>query len=101
MVVIMVVVITIMVAPVAVIVVLMVPMSLMHLPAFPVVVVMRVAPVRPFIGWTVPTSTNPLVMMTIWHPIPFHPDESWPWNRPTLLVPDRRWRGPDVHRNLP
>jgi hypothetical protein len=98
--VIMVVVITIMVSLVAVIVVLMVPMSLVHLPAFPVVVVVRMAPVGPFIGRTVPTSPNPLVMMTIWHPIPFHPDEAWPWNRPTLLVPDCRWRSPDVHGNL-
>src|ERR1700730_9713732 len=100
MVVIMMVAIMIMVSPVAVVVVLMVPMSLVHLPAFVVMVIMRMAPICPFIWRTVPVSPDPPVMVTNWFPISIHPDEAWTWSRSILLISDRRWRGPDVHRNL-
>jgi hypothetical protein len=90
----------IMVSPVAIVVVLMVPVSLVHLPTFSVVVIVRVTPVRPFIWRTVPASLDPPVTLTNWFPISIHPDEAWTWSRSILLVADRRWRGPDVHRNL-
>src|SRR5450755_3549167 len=85
---------------VAIVVILVVPMPLVHLPAFAVVVVMRMTPVCPFIWRTVPASPDPPVMVTNWFPISFHPDEAWTWSRPTLLIAERRWRSPNVHRNL-
>jgi hypothetical protein len=90
----------IVVSPVAVVVVLMVPMSLMHSPAFPVVVIVRMTPVCPFKWRTVPASPDPPVVVTNWLPISIHPDEGRAWRRSILLIADRRWRGPDVHRNL-
>src|SRR5438552_13634006 len=90
----------IMISPVAVVVVLMVPMALVHSPAFAVVVVMRMTPVCPFVWRTVPASPDPAVTWTNWFPISFHPDKVWTRSRPTLLIADRRGRGPDVHRNL-
>ena len=90
----------IVVSPVAVVVVLMVPMSLVHSPAFAIVVIMRMAPVCPFIWRTVPASPDPPVMATNRFPISIHPDEVWTWRRSILLIADRRWRGPDVYRNL-
>src|SRR5216684_6827460 len=99
-VVIMMVAIMIMVSPVAMVVVLMVPMSLVHLPTFSVVVIVRMAPVCPFIGRPVPASPDPPVMVTNWFPISVHPDEVWTWSWSILLIANRRWRGPDVHRNL-
>ena len=92
--------ITIMVSPVAVVVVLMVPMSLVHSPAFSVVVIMRMTPVCPFKWRTVPASPDPPVMVTNGFPISIDPDELWTRSRSILLIADRRWRGPDVHRNL-
>jgi hypothetical protein len=89
-----------MVPPVTVVVILTVPMSLVHLPAFPVVVVMRMSPVCPFKRRMVPASPDPSVMVTLRLPIPFDPDEAWAWNRSRFLIADRRWRRPDVHRNL-
>jgi len=97
---IMMVVVTIMLSPVAVVVVLMVPMSLVHSPAFAIVVIVRMAPVGPFIGRTFPASLDPPVMVTNGFPISIHPDEVWTWTRSILLIADRRWRGPDVYRNL-
>jgi hypothetical protein len=99
-VVIMMIAIMIMFSPVPIVVVLMVPMSFVHLPAFAVVVIMRMTPVCPFIWRTVPASPDPPVMSTNWLPISFHPDEVRTRSRSILLIADRRWRGPDVHRNL-
>ena len=90
----------IMVSPMAVVVVLMVPMSLVHSPAFSVVVIMRMTPVCSCIWRTVPAAPDPPVMVTHWFPVSVHPDELWTWRRSILLIADRRWRGPDVHRNL-
>src|ERR1700730_3640039 len=100
MVAIMMVAIMIMLSPVAIVVVLMVPMSLVHLPAFAVVVIMRMTPVRPFIWRPVPASPHPPVMVTHWFPISINPDEVWTRSRSILLIADRRWRSPDVDRNL-
>src|SRR6266851_4884848 len=90
----------IMVSPVAIVVILMVPMSLVDLPAFAIVVVMRMTPVCPFKGRTFPAPPDPPVLVTNWFPISFQPDEARTWSRSILLIADRRWRGPDVHRNL-
>src|SRR5260370_32812113 len=90
----------IMVSPAAIVVVLMVPMSLVHSPAFAIVVIMRMAPICPFIWRTIPASPDPPVMVTNRFPISIHPDEVWTWRRSILLIADRRWRGSDLHRNL-
>jgi hypothetical protein len=87
-------------SPVTVVVILAVPMSLMHPPAFPVVVIVGMAPVGPLIRRTFPASSDPPVMVTHWFPISVHPDKLWTWRRSILLIADRRWRGPDVYRNL-
>jgi hypothetical protein len=60
-------------------VVLMVPMSFVHSPAFAIVIIMRMAPVCPFIWRTVPASPDPPVMATNRFPISIHPDEVWTW----------------------
>jgi hypothetical protein len=86
----------VMVSPVAVVVVFMVPMSLVHLPAFPIVVIVRMAPVRPFVWRPVPVPPDPPVMVTNWFPISIHPDEVWSWRRSILLIADRWWWSPDV-----
>lgn len=86
--------------PVSVAVVFVVPMSLVQLPAFLVMVIVRVAPVGPFVGRTVPASLDPAVVAAIGGPIPFYPDVTRTGERSTLLVADRRWRGSDVYRNL-
>src|SRR5258708_31265324 len=90
----------IMVSPEVIVVVLMVPMSLVHSPAFAIVVIMRMAPVCPFIWRTVPASPDPPVMVTNRFPISIHPDEVWTWRRSPLLIADRRCGGPDRDRNL-
>jgi hypothetical protein len=94
------VVVVLMVPPVAIVVVLMIPMSLVHLPTFTVVVIVRMTPVCPFIWRTVPSAPDPPVMVTDWFPISIHPDEARTRSRSILLITDRRWRDPDVHRNL-
>src|SRR6266849_1665982 len=90
----------IVVSPVAIVVILMVPMSFVHSPAFAVVVIMRMTPVCPFKWRPDPTSADPPILMTNWFPISIHPDEVWTWSRSILLIADRRWWRPDVHRNL-
>jgi hypothetical protein len=90
----------IVVSPVAIVVVLMVPVSLVHLPAFSVVVIVRMTPVCPFKWRTLPASPDPPVVVTNWFPISIHPDETWTWSWSILLIADRRWRSPDIHRNL-
>ena len=90
----------IMVAPMAVVVVLVVPMPFVTFPAFAIVVVVRMRPVGPFKGRTLPMSPHPLVMVAHRCPISFDPYEPRfrRWTR--LFVNDSRWRGPNVHRNL-
>ena len=90
----------IMLAPVAVVMVLMIPVPFVALPAFAIVVVMRMDPVCAFKRRTFPMPTYPFVTVTHRCPIPFDPDEARTWRRSRFLVNDRRWRGPDVHRNL-
>ena len=89
-----------MILPVAVFVVFVVPMSLVQLPAFPVVVIVRMTPVSTFVGRTLPASLHPAVAMSIGCPISLYPGIARPGNRSTFLIPNWRWRGPDVDRNL-
>src|SRR6478672_343163 len=91
----------IMVAPMAVVVVLAVPTPFVPSPAFAIVVVMRMRPVCPFKRRTLPMSPDPLVTVTRRRPVSVYPNEARAWGRPSLLINDYRWRGPDVHRNLP
>src|SRR5438105_13202712 len=90
----------IMVSPVAVVVVLMIPMALVHSPAFAVVVVMRMTPVCPFVWRTIPASPDPAVTWTNWFPISVHPDKLLIRSTPTLLIADRRGRGPEAAPTL-
>jgi len=91
----------IVVAPMAVVVVLAVPMPFVPFPAFAIVVVMRMRPACPFKGRTLPMSPDPLVTVAPRRPISVYPNEARAWRRPSLLINDYRWRGPDVYRNLP
>ena len=92
---------TIVVAPMAVVVVLVVPMPFVPFPAFAIVVVMRMRPVCPFKRRALPMSPDPLVTVASRRPISVYPNEARAWRRPGLFINDDRWRGPDVHRNLP
>jgi hypothetical protein len=91
---------TIMVAPMAVVVFLVVPMSFVQLPAFAIVVVMRMCPVCPFKGRTIPMSPDPPVTVTYRRPISLHPNQTRARRRPRLFINERRWWGTNVHRNL-
>ena len=82
------------------VVILMIPVAFMHPPAFTIVIVVGMAPIRPFVGRTVPTSCHPPVVVPIRGPIPLDPDVARARNRPTLLVTQRRWRASDIHGNL-
>src|ERR1700686_233914 len=82
------------------VVILMIPVAFMHPPAFTIVIVMRMIPIRPFVGRTVPTPCHPPVVMPIRGPVPLDPNVARARNRPALLVTQRRWRGSDVHGNL-
>jgi len=82
------------------VVILMIPVAFMHPPAFTIVIVMRMAPIRPFVGRTVPTPCHPTVVMPIRGPVPLDPNVARARNRPAPLVTQRRWRGSDVYPNL-
>src|SRR4029077_20484045 len=82
------------------VVIFAIPVAFMQPPAFPVMIVVGMAPIRPFVGRTLPTPRHPPVVTPIRGPIPFDPDVAWARNRPTLLVTQRRWRASDVHGNL-
>jgi len=90
----------VMIAPMALVVVLVVPMSFVPFPAFAIVVVVRMRPVGPFKGRTLPMSPHPLVTVAHRCPISFDPYEPRFGRRTRLFVNDSRWRGPNVHRNL-
>src|ERR1700730_17117305 len=95
----------ILVVPVAIVfaipvVVLTIPVAFMHPPAFTIVIVMRMAPIRPFVGRTLPVPFHPSVAMPLRGPIPLHPDVAWSWNRRAPLVTQRRRRASDIDGNL-
>src|SRR6267378_1825473 len=80
--------------------VLMIPVPFMPSPAFTIVIVVRMIPIRPFVGRKLPVPCHPPVVMPIRGPIPLDPDVARPWNRRTPLVTQRRRRASDVHGNL-
>src|SRR6266478_5202392 len=82
------------------VVVLTIPVAFMPSPAFAVVIVVRMIPIRPFVGRTLPTPRHPPVVMSIRGPVPLDPDVARARNRPTLLVTQRRRRASDIHGNL-
>src|SRR5258708_20113495 len=90
----------VMLPPVVVVVVLAVPMSLVQDPTFAIVVVVRMRPVSPLIRRPLPASPHPPVAVAYRLPISLYPNESRVGRRPRLLINHRRWRRPDVHRNL-
>jgi hypothetical protein len=82
------------------VVILMIPVPFMHLPALTVVIIVRVVPICPFVGRTVPAPCYPAIVMPMRSPIPLDPGVARTWTRPTLLVAVRRWCASDVHANL-
>src|ERR1700694_4937023 len=82
------------------VVILMIPVAFMHPPAFTIVIVMRMAPIRPFVGRTVPMPCHPPVVTPIRCPVPLDPNVARTRNRPSPLVPQRRWCASDVLGNL-
>ena len=56
------------------VVVLMIPVAFMQSPALTIVIVVRMRPIRPFVGRTLPTPRHPPVVMPIRGPIPLDPD---------------------------
>src|SRR5258708_25941482 len=82
------------------VVVLTIPVAFMQSPAFTIVIVVRMIPIRPLVGRTLPTPRHPPVVMPIRSPVSLDPNVARPRNRPTLLVTQRRWRASDVHGNL-
>lgn len=96
----MIVLVVIVVVPAIPIVVLTIPVAFMQSPAFTIVIVVRMKPICSFVGRTLPMPCRPPVVMPIRGPIPLNPNVARAWNRPTLLVAQRRWWGSDVHPNL-
>ena len=96
----MIVLVVIVVVPAIPIVVLTIPVAFMQSPAFTIMIVVRMKPICSFVGRTLPMPCHPPVVMPIRGPIPLNPNVARAWNRPTLLVAQRRWWGSDVHPNL-
>ena len=96
----MIVLVVIVVVPAIPIVVLTIPVAFMQSPAFTIMIVVRMKPICSFVGRTLPMPCHPPVVMPIRGPIPLKPNVARAWNRPTLLVAQRRWWGSDVHPNL-
>src|ERR1700704_6003044 len=82
------------------VVVITIPVPFMPSPAFTIVIVVRMAPIRPFVGRTLPVPFHPSVAMPTRGPVPFDPDIAWSRNRRTPLVTHRRWRASDIYGNL-
>ncbi len=81
-------------------VVFMVPMAFMHLPALLVMVVVRMAPVGPFIRRTLPNSGPPDVAPTVVSPIAFGPDKAGAGHSRPCFVAQRRWGAANVNLDL-
>src|ERR1700676_2157431 len=82
------------------VVILMIPVAFMQPPAFPVMIVVGMAPIRPFVGRTVPMPCHPPVVTPIRGPVPLDPNVARTRNRPSPLVTQRRWCASDIHGNL-
>src|SRR6202158_1818509 len=82
------------------VVIFTIPVAFMHPPAFTIVIVVRMIPIRSFVGRTFPMPFHPSVAMPLRGPIPLDPDVAWAWNRRAPLVTQRRWRASDIHGNL-
>src|SRR6266478_1744386 len=82
------------------VVVLTIPVAFMPSPAFTIVIVVRMIPIRPFVGRTLPTPRHPPVVVPIRGPVSLDPNVAGARNRPTLLVTQRRRCASDVHGNL-
>src|ERR1700687_3131307 len=80
--------------------ILMIPVPFMHLPALTIVIIVRMVPIGPFIGRTIPAPCYPPIVMSMRGPVPFNPGVAWTRFWPTLLVPVGRWCASNVHANL-
>src|SRR4030081_3702108 len=93
------------VSPVAIVfaipvVVLAIPVAFMPSPAFAIVIVMRMVPIRSFVGRTLPVPFHPSVAMPMRSPVPLDPDVAWAGNRRTPFVTQWRRRASDIDGNL-
>jgi len=82
------------------VVILMIPVAFVQPPAFTIVIIVRMRPICPFVGRTLPVSFHPSVVMPIRSPVSLDPDVARARNRPTPLVTQRWWRRSDVHPDL-
>ena len=88
------------VMPAIPLVILMIPMSFVQLPALPVVIIMRMVPVCPLIGRTVPAAGYPSIVTPVRGPVAVDPSVSWTWKGPAPLETQRRRCDSDVHPDL-
>src|SRR3979411_363119 len=82
------------------VVIFTIPVAFMHPPAFAIVIVMRMVPIRSFVGRTLPVPFHPSVAMPMRGPIPLDPDIAWAGNRRTPFVTQWRRRASDIDGNL-
>jgi hypothetical protein len=82
------------------VVILMIPVAFVQPPAFTIVIIVRMKPIRPFVGRALPVPFHPSVVMPIRGPVPLDPDEARARNRPAPLVTHRWWWRSDVHPDL-
>ena len=80
--------------------ILMIPVPFMHLPTLTIVIIVRMIPIGPFIGRTIPAPCYPPIVMSMRGPVPFYPGVAWTRFWPALLVPVGRWCASNVHANL-
>jgi hypothetical protein len=80
--------------------ILMIPVPFMHLPTLTIVIIVRMVPIGPFIGRTIPAPCYPPIVMSMRGPVPVDPGVAWARFWPTLLEPVGRGRASNVHANL-
>lgn len=83
----------------AVVMVFVVPMTLMHLPALLIVIVVRMVPVGPLVGWLIPATGDPSVVMPVGFPVAVNPCISATRSVSTPFKAQRGRRNPDVNAN--
>ncbi len=85
---------------VVVAVVIVVPMAFMYLPALLVMVVVGVGPIGAGIGWPLPGTGHPHIVIASNAPVAIDPGVAFCWYRRSRFIADRRRRGADINLNL-
>jgi hypothetical protein len=90
----------IMAVVVVVAVVIVIPMAFMYLPALLVMVVVGVGPIGSCIGWALPGTGHPHIVIASNAPVTIDPGVALCWYRWSRFIADRRRRGADINLNL-